>query len=160
MAEIIHTAETHYAHGQTHPAVILVQRHGDPAPILLPAERAAEIAIHGHWHRRDEDAFVPETTADQPILHAFVNDSRWLVQCPACSGAQLASFGDRRFFCIDCLNEHAGRQWLTVSWPTAEEQAEIEGLLLSRPISHTRSWKPGETTDRLRDENAAHGVPN
>ena len=157
MAEIVHTAETHYS-GQREPAVILIQRQGDPAPTLLPAARAAEIAIHQHWHRRDVDAFVPETTADQPVLEAFVNDSRWLVQCPSCNGAQLASRGDPRFFCIDCLNEHAGRQWLRVVWPGAEQQAEIEGLLLQRPVPHTRSWRSGETTEKLRAENLAHGV--
>ena len=159
VAEIIHTAETHYS-GQREPAVILIKRPGDPAPTMLPAERAAELAIHGHWHRKDADAFVPETTAAQPVLHAFVNDGRWLVQCPVCNGAQLASRGDPRFFCIDCLNEHAQRQWLSVAWPSTDQQAEIEGLLLKRPLTHTRSWKPDETTEKLRAENLAHGVAN
>ena len=157
MAEIIHTAETHYS-GQREPAVILIKRPGDPAPTMLPAERAAELAIHGHWHRKDVEAHVPETTAEQPVLHAFVNDFRWLVQCPVCNGAQLAARGDPRFFCIDCLNEHAGRQWLPVTWPSTDQQAEIEGLLLKRPLTHTRSWKPDETTEQLRGQNVAHGV--
>jgi hypothetical protein len=111
----------------------------------------------GHWHRWDVDPFVPQGVAVGVSTPAFVNHGRWVVRCPFCAGAQLAH-PDRtdRFFCIDCLNDLAGRQWISVTWP--DDVSAIESVLELRPEVTTRSWWPHETVEDLRAENIAHGV--
>jgi hypothetical protein len=130
---------------------------GEPALILLDKERMAEFYIHGHWQHADRRAGV-ELRGKRGTVQAFVNDSRWLVQCPnaTCNSAQLASKVDRRFFCVSCLNADNGGHWLNVEWP--KDHQAIEEVLLQRPNPSTRHWMPGETVKDLERENAEHNV--
>jgi hypothetical protein len=86
---------------------------------------------------------VPVATADGPLLAARVNHGRWLVDCPYCSGAELADRDDPRFFCLSCYNAGAGGAWLPVQFPGGREG--IESALLERKQAETRNWVPGET---------------
>ena len=119
---------------------------------------AAERAIHQHWTRRDVGRFVPTATAAGASAHAVVNHGRWIVRCPFCTSAQFASREDKRFFCVECLNEQAGRRWVRVVWPKVADMATIEGALESRADQRTRNWEPGESPADLKRENAARGV--
>lgn len=116
-----------------------------------------ETYLIGSWHRQDAPHRLPCPAAVGAHVPVEVNDSRWLVKCPACNGAQVAHKTDRRFFCIDCLNETAGGLWVTVDWP--DDPDAIEAALDARPVAHTRGWVPGETVADLLAENAAHQVP-
>ena len=100
------------------------------------------------------------TPADSEVhleraLLAYVNEGRWVVDCP-CSSAQLACRTDPRFFCYECGNSWADGKWATVIWPA--EQDEIERLLLQRPDPRTRNWEPQESSFDLAVENYDHGV--
>jgi hypothetical protein len=87
---------------------------------------------------------------------AVVNHGRWIVPCPWCFSAQMASRSDRRFFCVECGNAGAGGMWVRVVWPPAFR--EIEALLCMRPDPRNRSWLANETLADLLAENQANGV--
>lgn len=87
------------------------------------------------------------------LAYAEVSHGRWIVRCPFCRSAQLASKEDHRFFCVECLNEVAGRRWVRVVWP--EEPEPIEAALLARPERAFMHWRKGEPVEALLVENAA-----
>jgi hypothetical protein len=156
---VIHTLETQQT-GERAPSVLMValppdRPGGEASMLLLPADRAAEVCIHRNWHRKDVKRHVPAETSDVHV-QVQVNDSRWLVQCPLCRSAQVASVGDRRFFCVDCLNAHVQGRWIVVDWPANAD--EIEAELVKRPLPHTRGWTAEQTVADLQRENLAHAV--
>jgi hypothetical protein len=79
----------------------------------------------------------------------------WAVQCPACPEAMIVQPGEP-FFCPNCLN--AANQGLPLRVVFPPERAALEAVLLKRPVPQTRNWRPGETVEALRAENAAHGI--
>lgn len=89
-------------------------------------------------------------------LIPFVNDGRWIVQCPDCGGSQLASPEMDRFFCVDCLNVGTDGNWIVVAWP--DGVAAIEAALSARPDVRTRNWRPNETVGALLAENHMAGL--
>jgi hypothetical protein len=107
----------------------------------------------GMWHRWDVEPFVPSGVAlDAPLL-AEVNHGRWIVQCP-CGGAQFTAPGIDRFFCVDCLNESVGGQWVAISWDGIDVGG-IEAALVERePVN--QNWL-GETVGELREETERGG---
>jgi hypothetical protein len=109
----------------------------------------------GLWHRWDVEPAEPQGFAVGESVAAKVNSGRWIIQC-RCGGAQLATPGQDRFFCIDCLNDYVGRQWVRVEWPASV--AGIEAVLEARQDPHTQSWELGESVEDLQAENDAHGV--
>jgi hypothetical protein len=150
---VIHTTETYFGH---RPVEIVP---GVRAPLMeaLAPERMAEAMPLMAWHRHDAVWSPPQQVAPKTAaLPAFVSGGRWLVQCPACHSAQYTTQADPRFFCIDCLNEHAKGKWLPVVWP--EDRAAIEAALEARPDHHTRTWMPHESVEDLHAQNAEHGV--
>jgi ribosomal protein L37AE/L43A len=84
-------------------------------------------------------------------VEVYANQGRWIVECPDCRGAQLASVADPRFMCNCCGNVQIGGVYRPVVWPKAREQ--VEGLLADRPREN-QNWRPGETVKQLRAENA------
>lgn len=86
-------------------------------------------------------------------VKAFVSirQARWLTLCPFphCSGAQMASWSDRRFLCVDCLNKAVGGRWIDAVWPL--NASEIERWLVHRP-DYAKNWDVGETEDDLRKQ--------
>lgn len=84
---------------------------------------------------------------------AYANHGRWVVECPDCRGAQLASPSDPRFMCNCCGNVAAGGAWRPVIWP--KNRDAIEEQLAARPPEN-RNWSPGESLAQLRRENEAH----
>ena len=130
---VMHTAETFYKH----PYV-------DAIP---PAFRAAAL----HWTRKDVPRFIPKGLSGEHIIHAYVNHGRWIVECPSCSSAQVASRTDPRFFCSECLNGYAGQEFVAVVWP--EDAEAIEAELEKRPQKTNQNWMTHETVSILRAEN-------
>lgn len=88
-------------------------------------------------------------------VHAYarVNAGRWVVDCPSpnCNSAQMASYGDRRFFCCDCAMEELGGKWAKVLWP--DNHLEVENWLSNR-IDAVKHWNPGETGEDIARQDA------
>lgn len=108
------------------------------------------------WGKTFKEKGFPEKCASGPVLQPFVRHGRWVVRCPACPSAMLASRADGRFLCCNCGNVMDGGLWLPVEFPA--ETAHVEAALLRRPVRQTRNWKPPETPADLIDENRAHGI--
>lgn len=116
---------------------------------LIPLEEEATVAA---TLMRMTAPPAEHVTADV-VAVAYVNEGRWVVDCPFCAGAQLASRVDRRFWCVECQNAEVAGAWVTVSWPLQER--EIEAALGDRPKLNTH-WLPDETVSDLVSENELH----
>ena len=123
--------------------------------IPIPPDRFAEWAVRMHGKNRQFVRHLPSDVHGSESVAAFVNDGRWLVQCPSCNGAQWASDADHRFKCDECLNSWCGGVWVRVVWPAQRRQ--IEALLEARPL-RAQNWTPDQSLDELAAANAAHGV--
>jgi len=109
------------------------------------------------------------------LARAYVYHGDWVADCPrdGCGNVeflfdQVSPGGPRalrkgQFYCTYCklIGE--------IEWP--QQMEEIIGILMVRPIPHTRNWYPaehptalkfrienGQSLADLRDENAEHGV--
>lgn len=123
----------------------------------IPGLTAPEAVVLRAWPLYRTPYAPPKTTA-RITVPVEVNHGRWIVKCPYCAGAQLASREDPRFFCVDCLHEPEPRaqgKWLGLEWPADVEQ--IEAALDGRPEAN-RNWIPGEAVADLLRENALHGL--
>ena len=100
------------------------------------------------------------TVASGVKAYASVNGGKWLITCPfpGCSGAQYASFHDRRFWCVDCNSKAVSGKWIEVVWP--EDHLAVESWLSNRPQT-AKHWFPGETaTDIAEQDKVAFGKVN
>lgn len=86
---------------------------------------------------------------------AQISNSSWIVKCPYCANAIIHEPG-APFYCSNCLMEANDGFALTVEYP--ENRAEIEAVLLKRPVPANRNWVPKETLADLEKENADHGI--
>ncbi len=90
------------------------------------------------------------------MVTAYVNHSRWVCDCPNCnSGILIKDFGEREryfrvFTCGNCK--------IMTSFIMPDNVGKIESVLLSRPIDTNRNWLPGESIEKLWQENYLHGV--
>ncbi len=101
---------------------------------------------------RRQRAGIRAAVHDSPApLHAYVNLGRWVCDCEC--GAGNATDPDWGLaLCFDCGAMHP------VIFPRADERAEIERLLLARPLSRNRNWIPGESIAELAADNLVHDV--
>ncbi len=93
--------------------------------------------------------------ANEPILEPCINHGRWIIRCPWCNNAELAS-DDELFFCSNCCNAAMGRRQVRAPFP--KERLEIETALVKRPLVGNRNWEPHEPLELLLADNASHGV--
>jgi len=124
-----------------------------PIAHVVPEDRGAEWVCLLFWQA--PTPYAPTAGVAGPALKVYANEGRWVVDCPDCSGAQLACRTDPRFMCVYCGNASVGGKWRPVSWPRSADLIEIE--LSARPVEH-QHWLPGDTLRQLRAENAAHGL--
>jgi hypothetical protein len=117
---------------------------------MLPADHRAE-AVLAFYNGPQPAAPI----GDAVQVHVFINDGRWLVQCPTCNSAQLAARSDPRFFCVECQN-NGSMTWAAVVWP--DDPAAIETQIGARSKAANQQWLPSETVADLQAENAANGV--
>ncbi len=96
-----------------------------------------------------------QTEVDDSEVIAYVNQGRWVADCPTgCGGAMLLEPGEP-FMCGECFNEDIEGRWRRVVFP--RQRRAIERLLeLRRP--HNANWRPGETAEGLAQENRDHGL--
>lgn len=108
------------------------------------------LETRGFPNRPDGEGLVE---LDEPV-DAYVSESRWVVDCPACGGGAAATVGYPRACCYDC-----GTILAAVRWPSPRTLAEGVATLELRPVG-ARHWRPMDETPRdLRFENIARGYP-
>lgn len=86
-------------------------------------------------------------------VRVYANHGRWVVECPDCHAAQIASKEDKRFMCNGCANVAVAGKWRPVTWPSND--AELAALLKARP-SVNQNWVD-ETVTALTNENKTWG---
>jgi len=111
---------------------------------------------HEEWHKRALARLKQATGVDVSIhedatpIVAEVNDNRWTVMC-GCGSGNAVDVPSATARCGSCGAFHSH-----VILPA--NRAEIEGILVRRPRSENRNWKPTEPADSLRAENIQHGL--
>lgn len=92
---------------------------------------------------------------DAAPLFVRVNHGRWIVDCPACPGAELANPNDPWFWCHGCYNQRHEYKLLPVVWPSPDDMQAIVTELRVRPVEN-RNWDTWEKVDVLRADNLVH----
>ena len=124
------------------------------------------IREHEHWQYLPWHQFLRAITKDgetpppktipterpaQTVM-AYINEGRWIVDCPTGDGNALCvSAKDQLFWCSLCGNSTTRGQWLGIEFPP--EKTEIERILLLRPMISNRNWRWPETVADLTQEN-------
>lgn len=129
-----------------------ILRAEDTYPADSAAKRVSERCLVHHWSWWAKGYELPSDHHESIELDAFINHSRWLVQCPWCNSAQVVSPVDPQFFCIQCSNEQADYKWVAIKFPADDEVTKIEEALSLRAHIN-RNWQIGETSDTLNREN-------
>ncbi|MDQ3431391.1 MAG: hypothetical protein M3467_04065 [Actinomycetota bacterium] len=114
-------AEDYYTPPPSQPA--------DAWAMVRPAERVAR----WYEHKQQRRLGVPEGVLLDQVLHARINHSRWVADCP-CGSAQVVSPADPRFFCVEC-----GAGWFRIQFPADVDRVEAE---LADQLPHLRNWQP------------------
>ena len=121
------------------------------------------IAFVGEHWMKDQHIPLPDLRGKNGSVSAYVNQGRWVVQCPnrSCGGALVVSKEQRVFICHACGSPENGVQWYNVTFPPS--LAVVERLLLLRPSPDPlhaphRNWDPGESLDDLRRQNREHDL--
>jgi phage terminase large subunit GpA-like protein len=126
------------------------------APLGAIKERPSTWGPAQYYAAQGQPVTLPVSgTATSDKAYAEVNHGRWVVRCPFCASAQIASHTDPKFWCPECEMADVAGQWVEVVWP--EDAEAIEELLVRRPAIN-RNWSHGETTQYLNRENEVHGV--
>lgn len=119
-----------------------------------PRARYRDFIAH-HW-AESVGGPLPDTDQATGSVHATINQSRWVVDCPDfCGGAIIASKGFPFFVCHECGSPANGGQWYRVQFPDNADQ--IEEALLERLYMKHRSWT-GETVAQLQDETLVNNL--
>jgi hypothetical protein len=121
-------------------------------PTTAAAVRAAAVAWRARHVAQGHTEYDVPTEADATPMPAYINHSRWLVDC-ACGNGVPVTIGDgpREAVCFVC-----GMVWTNPVFPA--DESDIERLLVQRRHTPTRNWQPGETVADLHRENDEHGV--
>lgn len=100
---------------------------------------------------------IEQVAESAPPTTLRIDQNRMIADCPDCGGAVYQwRDGPHLLLCPDCWNGAIGGRWRPVTVPA--NLAEIETILLARPLPANRNWHPTETLDDLRRQNAENGV--
>lgn len=125
----------------------------------IPAEQGALWAVLNYGNPASKAAGLaePRMAPKSEAIEAYVNEGRWVVECPDCAGAQLACLTDPRFMCCECGNVVVDGRWRPVLLPAARTREAI-GKILEPRLTLNQHWRPGETVADLKRENREHDV--
>ena len=110
-----------------------------------------------HYYRTASGKELPDTKGATGTVLAYINQGRWIAECPDCHDARVASSVFPFFICLGC--DFNDGQFANVVFPA--QKVAIEAELEKRTAQHafkaapTRNWRPGETVKTLQDENRA-----
>jgi hypothetical protein len=102
--------------------------------------------------RRWNNHPIPVGFAEGIQVEAEINQGRWIVPCPFCTGAEMLDMKDLRFFCLSCYNKAVGGKWIKVAVPKEKEVKGVERELLRREVVN-QNWTAKESIEGLRKEN-------
>lgn len=74
-----------------------------------------------------------DTVSGEPVT-ARIWQGTWIADCPDCRGAEFVSHHEPVFWCCGCANRRNDYRLRPVIFPEPEIRAEIERLILSRPV--------------------------
>lgn len=83
-------------------------------------------------------------------VEARIDHGRWLIDC-ACGAGNACDASWSAACCLECGAVHT-----QVRYPS--NRHEIEALILDRPATATRNWRPREDVTDLARENLTHGI--
>lgn len=120
---------------------------------MLGARRLSTPAdVRAFWQAYASRLGVPLVPQDTAVV-AYVNESRWVADCPACNGGMAAWPENAQACCLDCGGVY------TLTFPPASDIAKAAAVLEARPTA-ARNWRPErEKIAALVAENLARGVP-
>lgn len=96
---------------------------------------------------------VIDRQLDATPLTVYINEGRWLVDCPCGSGVIVTpEWGSTAW----CFGEACGRVLTAIAMP--DDPNRIEQIMLDRPDPRTRNMQPDESISDLILENAAIGI--
>jgi hypothetical protein len=129
--------------------------------IRLPREHhpgstspAAYRRVHeGFMARRASSGARFSVHEDDTPLEARVEDNSWMVDC-VCGNGCAADPAWALACCFGC-----GAVYTAVVFPDPVVLAQIDAVLVARPVTRTREWWPGEEVADLVAENEVHQVP-
>lgn len=109
------------------------------------------------------------------VAVAYMNHGRWVAACPRpgcmnaemfgrCDDGTMGGLEAQRFTCRTHDHTSDGRRVTyggcglkcPVDWPA--NIADLERVLLARPVPTNRNWRPGETLEELVAQNFEHGI--
>ena len=86
-------------------------------------------------------------------VSAYINEGRWVADCPNCNGGMLTSPVVAVCFCHDCGTIYEAMH------PDPESVSGAEKVLANRPVRN-RNWYPDrEDVADLQAENATRAIP-
>ena len=118
----------------------------------------------GGWGKHIERKVPPQMRAiakgprTKVTIEAYINHSRWIADCPYCSGAEMVDPHDKKFYCFNCLMIDVGGRPIRVKFPPKPTREKIEAVLLKRPFEENRNWFIHESLQNLKDENIEYGL--
>ncbi len=108
--------------------------------------------VRAYWEAYASRLGIPLVAQDAEVV-AYVNESRWVADCPACRGGIACWPENPQAACLECGGVFA------VSFPPPAEVAAGEAALSVRPAPETRNWNPlAEAVDELIAENIERGL--
>ena len=130
-------------------------RTAESEPLYQGSRTGAEAVLNVLTRRGEVPPHLPSGRTVSAEVEVVANHGRWLVECPFCPSAQVASVSDRRFFCVDCGNAEVGGAFVKTVWP--DDLADLDAALGQRPPANA-NWQPHEKLGDIRRESAANGV--
>jgi hypothetical protein len=144
---------THTGEERRHPPREILARKDQFA---LPDNDWAWESVVFQWVFQSRPGVLPTTATASGAVTAEVNDGRWIVKCPDCTGAMAGEPSHPFFMCDACWNIGNSGRWYSVTFPVNRVALETE--LLKRPLTSNRNWLPGETLADLVAQNLEHGI--
>lgn len=132
-----------------------IQHHEDWQDVSVQDFRA------WHWRQAGNLSQMPSTAQAQGTVDAYINQGRWIAECPIGHGDAVCASESFPFFLCTAggMAENSGN-WYNVRYPANKRaiEQELEKRMAVHPFkaAQARNWKPGETLKDLQDENKAH----
>lgn len=115
------------------------------------------------WAMRGTPAPADLELAEGLSVQGRISASEWIADCCFCPNAMPIALSDPRWVCSHSRCQNGGLSGadgkaIRVELPDCQTIMRIEALLLLRPKPLTRGWAPGESIERLVEENRENNI--